>query len=125
MAQWKQIRLGTMRLWVRPLPSISGLRSWHCRELWCRLAATSLIRPPAWEPPCASGAALKRQKKKIIVDLYCVSISAVQQSDPVIHTYTFSFSYYLPLYSYFILFAFTVKKNCFLNFISGLFIASL
>ena len=32
--------------------------------LWCRLAATALIRPGAWEPPYASGAALKRQKTK-------------------------------------------------------------
>ena len=35
--------------------------------LWSRPAATALIRPLAWEPPCAAGAALemaKRQKKK-------------------------------------------------------------
>ena len=35
--------------------------------LWCRLAATTLIRPLAWEPPCAAEAAqemAKRQKKK-------------------------------------------------------------
>ena len=36
MAQRKQIRLGTMRLQVRFLPSISGLRIRHCQELWCR-----------------------------------------------------------------------------------------
>ena len=30
--------------------------------LWCRLAATAPIRPLAWEPPCASGVALKRQE---------------------------------------------------------------
>ena len=30
--------------------------------LWHRLAATAAIRPLAWEPPCAAGAALKRQK---------------------------------------------------------------
>ena len=29
--------------------------------LWCRPAAVALIRPPAWEPPCAAGADLKRQ----------------------------------------------------------------
>ena len=33
--------------------------------LWRRLAATAPIRPLAWEPPYATGAALKRQKKKI------------------------------------------------------------
>ena len=32
--------------------------------LWCRLAATALIRPPAWEPPYAAGVAIKRKKKK-------------------------------------------------------------
>ena len=31
--------------------------------LWCRLAATALIRPLAWEPPYAVGVALKRKKK--------------------------------------------------------------
>ena len=37
MVQCKQIRLGTMRLWVRSLASLSGLRIRCCRELWCRL----------------------------------------------------------------------------------------
>ena len=32
--------------------------------LWCRPAAMAPIRPLAWEPPYAAGAALKRQKKK-------------------------------------------------------------
>ena len=35
--------------------------------LWCRLVATALIRPLAWEPPYAAGAAqeiAKRQKDK-------------------------------------------------------------
>ena len=35
--------------------------------LWCRLAATAPIGPLAWEPPYASGAALKRQKNKNFV----------------------------------------------------------
>ena len=26
-----------MRLWVLSLALLSGLRIWHCRELWCRL----------------------------------------------------------------------------------------
>ena len=36
-------------------------------SLWCRLAATALIQPLAWELPYAEGAAIKktkRQKKK-------------------------------------------------------------
>ena len=36
MVQQKQIWLGTMRLWVRSLASLSGLRIRRCWELWCR-----------------------------------------------------------------------------------------
>ena len=36
MAQQKQIQLGTIRLPVRSLALPSGLRIWHCCELWCR-----------------------------------------------------------------------------------------
>ena len=32
--------------------------------LWCRLAATVLIRPLAWESPYAAGVALKKTKDK-------------------------------------------------------------
>ena len=32
--------------------------------LWRRPAAVAAIPPPAWEPPCAVGAALKSKKKK-------------------------------------------------------------
>ena len=35
----------------------------RCCELWCRLVATAQIHPLAWEPPYATGAALKRQNK--------------------------------------------------------------
>ena len=33
-------------------------------RLWCRLAAVAPIRPIAWEPSYAMGAALKMTKKK-------------------------------------------------------------
>ena len=74
MVHHKQIQLGTMRLQVPPLTSLSGLRIQRCYELWCRsktqlglgvavlwcrLVAVTSIRSLAWEPP---GAALKRQK---------------------------------------------------------------
>ena len=36
MAQWKQIRLGTMTLWAHPWPHSVGYEIWHYRELWCR-----------------------------------------------------------------------------------------
>ena len=32
--------------------------------LWCRLGATVLIRPLAWEPLYATGTALKGERKK-------------------------------------------------------------
>ena len=37
MAQQKRIQLGTMRLWVQSLASLSGLRILHCCEMSCRL----------------------------------------------------------------------------------------
>ena len=64
MVQRKQIRLGTMRLQVPSLASLSGLRIQHCCELWCRPVAVAPIRPLAWEPPYAASTALKRQKIK-------------------------------------------------------------
>ena len=36
MAQQKWIWLGTLRLWVWSLALLSGLRIWHCHELWYR-----------------------------------------------------------------------------------------
>ena len=51
-----------MRSRVRSLTLLSGLKIWHCRELWCRPATTALIRPLAWEPPYAKGAALEKTK---------------------------------------------------------------
>ena len=79
VAQRKQILLGTMRVWVQSLASLSGLRIQHCHScgvghrhcsdlalLWlrCRPAAAAPIRPLAWEPPYAECAALKGQKTK-------------------------------------------------------------
>ena len=37
VADWKRIWLGTMRLRVRFLASLSGLNIQCCHELWCRL----------------------------------------------------------------------------------------
>ena len=50
-----------MAQWVKDL-TLSLL--WLGLLLWCRPAATTLIRPLALEPPYATGAALKRQKTK-------------------------------------------------------------
>ena len=80
MEQWKRIQLGTMRLQVKSLALLSELRNWRCPMscgvgcrcgsdlallwLWHRPTAVAPIRPLAWEPPCATSAALKRQKTK-------------------------------------------------------------
>ena len=68
-----------MRMRVRSLASLSGLRIWRCPELWCRsqmklrspllwmwcrLTAAALIQPLAWELPYALGVALKGKKTK-------------------------------------------------------------
>ena len=34
VGQWKQIQLVSMRTWVRSMALLSGLRKWHCHELW-------------------------------------------------------------------------------------------
>ena len=48
--------------------SIPGLDKWIedpvLLQLWYGLAAAAPIQPLAWDPPCASGVALKRQKQK-------------------------------------------------------------
>ena len=48
--------------------SIPGLAQWvkdpALLWLWHRLAATAPIRPPALEPPCATGAAQEMAKRK-------------------------------------------------------------
>ena len=40
--------------------------------LWCRPAATALIRPVAWEPPYAEGAALEKAKKIFLNEFACL-----------------------------------------------------
>ena len=47
------------RMQVRSPASLSGLRIWHCCELWCRPD-----RPLVWKPPYVVGVAMKRKKKK-------------------------------------------------------------
>ena len=54
--------------WVKD-PALQCAVVWVCRRgsyptllwLWCRLVATALIGPLAWEPSYATGVALKRQ----------------------------------------------------------------
>ena len=80
MVQWEQIRLGTIRLQVPSLASLSGLNrsrvAMSCGIghrygsdlallwLWHRSVAVAPIRPLAWDPPYAVGDTLKSKKKK-------------------------------------------------------------
>ena len=69
VVQQKQIQRGTIRLWVRSLALLGGLRIWHCGELWCKSQILSCCGcgsnlTPSWEPPCATDMTLKRKKKK-------------------------------------------------------------
>ena len=82
VAQRLQTRLVSMRIRVQFLASLSGLRIWRCCKLWHRLqmwlrygvlrlwqkpAVAALIRLPPWELPYATGAAIKKKKKKRIM----------------------------------------------------------
>ena len=55
--------------------SIPGLTQWVTGlALWCRSAVTAPIRPLAWQPPYAMGAALKKTRdnnKKIARNSHC------------------------------------------------------
>ena len=76
MAQQKLTWLGSMRMLVQSLASLSGLRIRHCCELhcmsqmlellwlWCGLAAVAPIGPLACEPSYASGAGQRENKQK-------------------------------------------------------------
>ena len=87
VAQQKQICLVNMGTQIQPLASLSGLRIWRYHELWCRSqtwlgsrTAVALIRPLGWELPCATGAALKRLKKRKRKCMICIIFSYYQQA---------------------------------------------
>ena len=59
------------RIWTNlreDMGAIPGLAQWvgDLALLWlgCRPVATALIQPLAWEPPCATDAALKKKTHK-------------------------------------------------------------
>ena len=72
VAQQKRILLGTMRLRVRSLDLLSGLRIWHCRKLlrscvarlWHRPAVVAPIGPPSLGTSMCHGCGPKKKKKK-------------------------------------------------------------
>ena len=64
VAQQKQIKLVSMRMLVRSLAPLGGLRIQHCCELQCRTAAVAPIPHPACELPYAMGVVLKTNKNK-------------------------------------------------------------
>ena len=79
VAQWKRIRLGTMRWRVQSLASLSGLRIWLLLCAGCRLqtwlgsgvavavvwaGSCSSDETPAWEAPCAMSVDQEAEGKK-------------------------------------------------------------
>ena len=100
-----------MKTRVRSLASISGLRIWRCRELWCRPVATAPIGPLAWEPPCTTGAALKRQKKQL------KEMMPLKMKRMVVHSgkirgefsHILCHVYYQEIYSYYKMYVFKLK----------------
>ena len=46
--------------------------------LWCRLAATALMRPLAWDPPCAVGEALENAKRQKKIEIKIIDILSIQ-----------------------------------------------
>ena len=81
MAQWlTNLTRNHEVVGSRSLALRSGLRIWHCHELWCRSQTRlgfrvavavagigqqlQLIRPLAWEPPQVTGVALEKSKNK-------------------------------------------------------------
>ena len=71
MAQWLTNPSRNHEVVVRSLVSLSGLRipARRCCDLWCRSQTlpgfgVAPIRPLAWEPPYAVGAALEKTKKQ-------------------------------------------------------------
>ena len=59
LAQWVRIQR-CCELWCGSQTRLDP----HLLWLWRRLEATALIRPLAWEPPYAAGAALEKNKTK-------------------------------------------------------------
>ena len=92
VVQWKRIQLGTMRLWVWFLASLSGLRILRCVScgvggrrgldpvllcLRCRPVATAQIQPFPWEIPYAAGVALTGKKKNLCLPSISFSFKSI------------------------------------------------
>ena len=83
-----QIGLVTMRIWVQSLASLSGLRSWHCCELWYRsqtrlgsCTAVSMVQASSYSSDstpilvtsicCRCGPEKQKRKKKQLQYVQC------------------------------------------------------
>ena len=82
MVQWLKNPTRNQEVAVPSLALLSRLRIWRCSELWCRPAATALIRPLAWEPPHASGRAPEKAKRQIIIVIIIMDCTTSQTKPP-------------------------------------------
>ena len=69
MAQWKRTQLGSMRTRVRSLALLSGLRMWHCHELWC--GSQTLVRSDIAMPVVSAGGYSSDMTLSLGTSIYC------------------------------------------------------
>ena len=100
MAQQEKQRLGSTGTQVRFPAQHSGLRIWHCHN-YSLGRDWGLDMIPGLGTPYAMRQQKKgkiRRKKKVQLVYNAVLISAVQQSDSVIHTFFFFFFFFFLLF---------------------------
>ena len=126
--------LVSMRTWVQSLVSFSGLRIWHCHELWCwsQVPAGShvfydysigwqLQLQLAWEHPYAMGVAQKDQKKKKekkVLSMFHCKIQHLAQSLVITLTKLRKFRL-LPAKTFYLFIVFKVRNVCLIYGIQG------
>ena len=118
MAQWKRIQLGSMRMQVQSLASFSGLRIWHCHELWCKSQTqlrygiavvvvqasgySSNSAPNLGTPIChRCGPKKKKRKKKEIVSFISMTFFKHFKILSVFMIYWNKYYFYLFAFSFF------------------------
>ena len=79
VAQWKWIRIVSMRPWVRWLASLRGSGIWHCRELWCR--SQTLLGSGVAVPVVQAGSCTSDSTPSLGISI-CCGFSPKKQKKP-------------------------------------------